>query len=131
MADLPPLTPPDVDHAPWLEDEDHTTIRKSVLAKTVKKGMVLLYDPDHAALNFGPAARMQAQSGNIQFGDVEPHFAVVPRDHPALDTRDEMSLFRRNRRIVVIAGWDEPEEGDAPAPAPAPRKPAPRRRRTT
>lgn len=113
MADLPPLTPPDLDHAPWLDDEQHGIVRRSVLCKHVRPGYLVLFDPDHEHLSFGAASSLENASGNIQFGEVEPHFALVPRDHPSLDPRDLHSLFRMERRVVVVA-----DGGDGAADVP-------------
>lgn len=122
MADrLPPLTPPDLD-APWLTDEDHGLIRRSMLRRSIAPGKVLLFDPDKEHLAFGASSSLEDQSGNIQFGDVEPHFALVNADHPALDVDDLHSLFRMERRIVVVARGDEEEPAPRPAPKPAARR---------
>lgn len=124
MADLPPLTPPDSDSAYWLTDEDHGLIRRSDKVFHAPKGHVKLFDPDHVHLTFGAASTLEEQTGNIQFGEIEPHFAIVRKDHPALDVDDAHSLFRMERRIVVVGDGGKGEEPEAVKAAETPRAPA-------
>lgn len=125
MPPLPKVVPPTVQTATWLTDEDHGRIRRSV--QKTPEGYVKLFDPGKDHLSYGQASTLENQSGNIQFGEVEPGFAVVRGDHPALNLDDEWCLFRRERRIILVedAREDEQDDGDD-APVTSSRNPKPR-----
>jgi len=58
-----------------------------------REGEVLLFDPEHISLTYGPA-------DDIKFGpkgNAEDHFALVPEDHPLLG-----ALLASYPLIVVV-----------------------------
>lgn len=89
--------------AAWITDEQYGLIRRGATLQDVPEGYVKLYSPDYAGLTFGrPALHGSGGSGLIRFGLVEPHFAVVERDHPLLDPESPGSIWRHERHVVLI-----------------------------
>lgn len=60
-------------------------------------GQLKLYCPRHEGCSFGPGTQRSGDKQTlIQFGEVEPHVAIVPADHPLL------SALRARKSYVVI-----------------------------